>query len=404
MSLPHFFLPVGDAKPLTEAPLAQVCDLVRLGESDTDWAVVRDLRGTLRLTEAQGLPPNLARAVHAHELARGLPRRLAVRELWLFDLQLVEAPSNPPGANDPVEVYGRLTGPFCGAGGAASYDGRLALTRADLVAGFVEESPSALTVTTDSRAPERCLHGWLPGDRIGEIAGGNGAILAYKLMPLDFESGHASNEVGISELLIQSLERLQADLIAAKVEHPFTATPLPVLDREAVIADLESRGFTIQGDIATPNAGLSDKVVGALTSLFGTPKELAAFQRKVPAQGTLDDYLALGRLALAALPGWPDARANALRALVRRDRPGLGLTGAAAPAPPRIPANAAGPAPERPVMPPGPRDWSEDFAPRAATPAKTRPLAVKTAEKRSTKPAPSPAKPARPTWMDDFET
>ncbi len=390
--LPRYFHPTGEARPLADAPLAEVCDVVRIGDGEHDQAVVRDARGALRLCEVAALPEALERKVHAHELVHGLPRRLLVHTLWLFDLQLVQSPGNPAGLNDPLEAFGRLYGPFGGHAAPTAADGHLSLRRLDLLAGHAAEAEAAFTIETGAAEPERVLHAWLPADREDALARGEGAVLAFRLPPADL-GVHGGNEPSVAELLHAELEALRADLIASTPKHALAARELPVADRAAAIAALEAEGYRVQGDVATRRDGLASEVSATLATLFGGKDPLA---RPVPRQGSVDDFLTLARTTLATIEGWPDARANALRALVRRGEVGrrVGQAPIAAPPPPTAPA-------PRHILPPGPADWAADFAPgRPATPPPR------------SKPPPSPRRPKagppratdRPTWMDDFES
>lgn len=393
---PRFFHPSGEPRPLPEAPLAEVCDVVRLGAADVEHAVVRDAVGTLRLVESAALPEALERAVHAHEFTRGRPRRLLVAELWLFDLQVVQARRGAAAVNVPIEVFGRLFGPFGGAAAPASWDGQLSLTRLDLLAGFAAEAPSAFTVDAEAGAPGRCLHGWLPAEREEAIAQGAGAVLAFKLHPADL-GAHGGNEALVAELLHTELDALREALAAVDAAHPLVRAELPVPDREAVVASMRADGWVVEGDKATRTDGIADQVAGALAGLFGGTNPLA---RAVPRQGSVDEFVTLATTALARTPGWPDPRANALRARVRHGE----LAGlAVAPGPAALPPDPR-PPPPRHVLPPSETTWLDDFAPGRPPPPAGRP-AGGPPKRRAPKRDPGPPRgPGRPEWMDDFDS
>jgi hypothetical protein len=138
----------------------------------------------------------------------------------------------------------------------------------------------------------------------------------------------------------------------------------------------------------------------------------------LPPEGGMDDFIAMARMALKSIPGWPDQRSRALHARV-----GAGVAGvrpAAIPAPP--PAPPVAPAQRLPPRLQRPRsdDWMQDFIeshassgtsrkPRLTSAATLAPPQAKVDwrgdfETRDS-PAPTPKKrrEADPDWMKDFQ-
>lgn len=362
-------------------------DAFRLADG-RDAVVVVDRLGNLHLLD-EGVPGSLPPALRAelgqHELVRGRPvRRLLAGSFSLLLLERVDQPLNTPGANDPVALSGRLFGPFGLAGSPRLTEGTLTVTRGDLLSGLVDGAREALMTSGVDGHAARCLHMLLPGDTVEATAAKDGLVLAYPLPPAELLT-EPTNEAAAAQILADVLAGLQADQQAAGVTSVFAGRELPVASRADLERELERQGWEIRGESAVRlDARLKKGISGLLTSVLGVPDHMT---RRLPSEGSLDDFLAIAAEALASMPEWPDARARALRAL------------AAPPAPLRIPspgdAHRPPPTPPRPAAPPQPatprqalpQDWRADFG---------------TPTPRSTELRPAKSK-VRPDWMDDFE-
>jgi hypothetical protein len=304
---PRYFLALTDPEPVGAIPTtvdAHLLDVLRLRRVGgvREVAVLRDLRGDLHLVDVTpALPVALRAAIHQHELAAGL-RTLAVDEVWLLDVDALEQLPDTPGTNDPIYLTGTLSGPWPEAPRSAR--GRVALTRADWLAGVTAGEPHAV------RAGEgRCLHAAIPVSREDELAAGRGYALAFALVPREIQPSEPSNEGVVAQLVHDVLGALRADLQAAKVAHWLVREKLPVPSRSALEAELVADGWKIRGNSAVrplgPNAGLS----GFLSMALGVD-----WDRRIllPKEAPLGAFLDLARKMLVSFDDFPDARANAL--------------------------------------------------------------------------------------------
>ncbi len=200
VNLRHF-VPFGPCIPLdspSPGRLRGLLDLFALpagapGEPPREFAVVADPGGALQILPIGArhlLPAYLRSLLSAHEVVRP-PRFLAgAAEIHLMAVERLEPLADAPGANDPVFLAGRLYGPFALAGGGAApprgAEGRLAVTRADVLEGAVRGAPHAFLSTGAGGAPSdtgRIHHLLLPGDDAEALGRGLGAILAFVVEP-----------------------------------------------------------------------------------------------------------------------------------------------------------------------------------------------------------------------------
>jgi hypothetical protein len=361
--------------------------------------VARDLAGDLHLVDEDGpagLPDALRRDVGRHEIARGRPPRFVdVDELWLYSIDLLEQPADSPGTNDPVQLYGRLSGPWGSSSSPPqACDGQLTITRGDLLRAFAEAGSQPFLVEGGV-----ILHALLPGERVEDVAAGRGVVLAYPLLPLDAGGLDGGNEACVVQVFDGLVHALQDDLRNHQTSSSFAARMLPILDRRALESRLAAEGFTVEGDVAFRKTGFLSKE-----------------RQPLPREWRVDDLDAVARDALAALPGFPDARSAALWLRTQARAPAIALVppatapGALKSGPP--PSGGSPPLSTKPVTvteQPFRRrapDWMNDFAaPAGAPPPRRTPVSPKS----STSPTPSttagrPASPgARPDWMKDFD-
>jgi hypothetical protein len=384
--------------------VAHAVDLLVLASPAGDareWVIGTDALGSLLAvpaSERAQLPASVQAQLAHHEVASGRrPRQLAARGLFLFAVELAEHPASDEGLNDPVYLYGTLSGPW-GEAGAQRVPGQLALTRGDLLEGFVQGAPHAFRYAAppERGEPPRAFHALLPGDRPELLAEGEGLVLAYPVVPAELQEGHAANGAQVASLLHDVLLQLQEDVRKGGGGGPLAALAslaLPVPSRALAIAELELDGWSVQGDVATRRSGrrgLAGKVADWLGERMAVPREAPP-----------SEFLSLAGQALSALPGWPGEAQRALRARVHRGGAGAPATG---------PAPRAAPAPMRPVPPRAPaaparkEDWMRDFlavhAPAGGPPPRlTR---MRQAPARPAPPAPRGPGAPRPEWLADF--
>ncbi len=407
MSHPRYFVPhaASAAEPVQSdaSAIAHVVDAFRLDAPhllEQEWMVGIDAVGTVHVVPASArdqLPASTRAQLTHHEVASGrTPRRIAASELFFFAVELVEHPSDAEGFNDPVYLYGHLSGPWPGDA-PMRVPGQLTVTRGDVLSGLVHGAADAFhyVPTPESPSAPRGYHALLPGDRPERLAEGRGLVLAWPAVPPELQVGNASNGPMVARILHDVLTQLQEDARANGGPEPLARMDLPVPSRAMAIADLELRGYEVKGDVAI----LRRNHPGLLTRMA---EWLRAEKVKVPAEAGAPGFLEVARAALAALPGWPGESERVLRALVR---PGGGapvprgttpLPGAAAAVPSR-------PLPPRaPPKPPRPDDWMKDFLSAHATshPGGAQPKLTRA--KPSFSPPPPPAKPGTPAWMADF--
>jgi hypothetical protein len=407
VSTPRYFVPHA-ASPVESAPCdasevvhavdAFLLEPAHLGESE--WFVCTDVVGQLHLipgSERARLPASVQAQLAHHEVASGRPpRRLAAAELFFFATELVEHPADAEGFNDPVYLYGTLTGPWPGDNVLRTH-GQLTVTRGDVLAGFAYGEQDAFHYVKDaeSRDAPRAYHALLPGDRAEQLARGQGLVLAYPAVPSELQTHHAANGAQVATVLHAVLSQLQEDARANKGPLGLTALNLPVPSRAMAVADLELRGYEVKGDVATPRP-TKGGLVGKLSGWF------QAEAVRVPREAPPTEFLELARRVSTLLPGWPTETERTLRAHVH-----------AGPVPvrPKVPSAPVAPRvipPRKPTPPTHSSEWMKDFldahdkpgAPKPRiTPTKSRP--ARPASRQQEKAPVSPGK--KPDWMSDFE-
>ena len=390
----RYFVPATpeESLPTLRAPLlAHLVDVVRLPWGASEAVVVRDRGGAIHLLVDDVpacLPAELRQALAHHELARGKPaRRLDAASLSILLIERVEQAMDTPGLDDPLQLHGRLYGPFGDAAPPVVTTGTLTVTRGDLLHGLCAGAPDALMATGLGGRPARCLHALVAGDTPDATRAGRGLVLAYALCPAEIGPPDAANEALVAEILEDVLTALQADLRAAGQDSAFAKRVLPVASRADVEAELEREGWEIQGNSAVRLHGALKTGLGSLlTNVLGVPDNM---KRPLPREASADEFLAIAQEALGSLPGWLGERGRALQAAHSV------VTQAPTPAPSGLPRPPAQPRPKSPrgaraPRAPAPVDWHADFG----VPVR------RTTELHRKRSASSPS---RPTWMDDFE-
>ncbi len=380
--------------------MVNVVDTFRLESGslgEQEWIVGLDAVGQMLAVPAseRGLLPASAQAQLAHhEVSSGRsPRRIAAAELFFFSVELVEHPADEEGINEPVYLYGTLMGPWPGDA-LARVPGQLTVNRGAVLAGLVHGASDAFVYAQDpeSKTAPRSYHALLPGDRPEALAEGRGLVLAYPAVPVDMQARNAANDRLVADVLHDVLEQFQQDAREHGGPELLRQLELPVPSRIQAIAELETRGYEVNGDEAIlrrPRSGL----VGKLAGLLGGEKV------KVPPEAAAPEFLELARRALGVIPGWPNEAERTLRSLVR---PGSGML-AGTRSIPQIaawPAGAPQPIPPRPPPPPArPSDWMKDFLDAHTH---TRGEKPKLTRSRPSIPAIAPKAPAAPEWLSDF--
>ena len=406
MSHPRYFVPhaASAAEPVRSdaSEMIHVVDAFRLEAPhllEQEWVVGIDAVGNVHVVPASDrelLPASTRAQLTHHEVASGrTPRRIASAELYFFAVELVEHPANAEGFNDPVYLYGHLSGPWPGDA-PMRVPGQLTVTRGDVLAGLVHGAADAFhyVQTPESPAAPRGYHALLPGDRPERLAEGRGLVLAWPAVPPELQVGNASNGPMVARILHDVLTQLQEDARAHGGPAPLAGMELPVPSRAMAIADLEMRGYEVKGDMAI----LRRNHPGLLTRMA---EWLRAEKVKLPAEAGAPGFLEVARQALTALPGWPNETERVLRALVRAG--GGAPIAKGTPLPMAVAPVARRPLPPRePPKPPRPDDWMRDFldAHAAAHPGGAQPKLTRA--KSAATPPPAPAKPGKPTWMADF--
>jgi hypothetical protein len=311
---------------------------------------------------------------------------------------LVEQAPDSPGTDDPVYLYGTLIGPLGTGGALTTVEGQLTVTRGDLLDAAVEGSPHAFRFGGTPGDPfrtsaARAFHLHLAADRAEEIEQGRGSVLVYPVLSPDIHATAPGNELFFDQMLYDLIAALWGDVARESPPPRHRPEDLPVPNRETHEQDLVSRGFAIEGDTAVRRRkGLLGAVLDSLIE----------DRRSLPAEGGSDQYVALAREALTAVPSWPTPRVRALR---DRTRPGPRLTTTPAislPLPPPPPP----PPPRRLDASAGVPDWMEDFIGGHAAPGRARPQ-LTTGRPRPSKRQPDDEEPKKPSgkadWMKDFE-
>jgi hypothetical protein len=404
--VPHAASPVESVRP-DPTLLVHAVDAFRLEAPhalEPEWIMCTDVGGNvvaLPASERDLLPASIKAQLTHHELASGrTPRRITASELYFFAVELVEAPEDAEGVNDPVYLYGTLVGPWPSAS-PTRVPGQLTVTRGDVLAGLVHGVPDAFHYVQDpeSKSAPRGYHALLPGDRAERIAEGKGLVLAYPAVPAELQTHNASNNLLVANILHDVLTQLHENAREHGGPKALAELDLPVPSRIMAIAELETRGYEVKGDVATlrrNHPGLVNKLA----------EWLRAEKVKVPREATTPEFLELARRALDALPGWPSDTERALRALVR---PGSGAPARGGPAPtlaaPQPAAQRVIP-PRPPPAPARPNNWMQDFLDEhsrtgGAKAKLTRSKASASSPPKQASPSPKPAS-SSADWMADF--
>jgi hypothetical protein len=197
-------------------------------------------------------------------------------------LRRIDKRAPVPGLNDPVDACGTLFGPFPSEA-PSKVCGRLTTTRGEIIDGLVVGSRTPFHLGEGSAG---VLSAPLAGNSSSK---GPGLVLAYPMPPIE-----TSNETMACELLHELLSDVRTGQ-KAEGGGTLAGRTLPAVSRAALEASLEARGFTIRKGRATrPRKGV-------LGHLF-------ADRIVLPPQGTLEDFLALARVALYGLEPDPAAK------------------------------------------------------------------------------------------------
>ncbi|WP_233582784.1 hypothetical protein [Corallococcus sp. CA053C] len=409
MSTPRYFVPhaasPAEPVPCDAAEVVHVVDAFRLEPAylgESEWFVCTDVVGQLQLipgSDRARLPASVQAQLAHHEVAAGRPpRRLAATELFFFSAEMVEHPADAEGFNDPVYLYGTLTGPWPG-NAVTRVPGQLTVSRGDVLAGFAHGAQDAFHYVKDaeSRDAPSAYHALLPGDRAEQLAQGRGLVLTYPAVPAELQAHNVANGAQVANVLHAVLAQLQEDARANKGPQAIAALDLPVASRAMAIAELELKGFEVKGDIAIPRptkGGLVGKLAGWLQS-----EEV-----RVPREAPLSEFLELARRVLPLLPGWPTETERTLRAHVLA---GSLSPGASTPrmTPPRAPPRDAPLPPRLPTPPARSSDWMNDFLDAHARTGAAKPRLTPMKSQPAARPAAKPTAPpssSKASWQSDF--
>lgn len=269
-------------------------------------------------SERNNLPVELQTELSFHEMSnRGKLRRLLIDEFYLFNIQLLEQPTNTPGLDDPIYLYGNLIGPFPNLENTDGliFEGQLTLNRVDLLDGVVQGANFPFCYSNSSGSPfSRCFHMMLAGDSESELRSGKGIVLAYPLMPPELLFDNIANDFNTAQLLYDLLNALREDLISESIKNPLRDLILPVPNRMRLEQQLKAEGYTIKGDTAIKQSGEKSswgKWLGAIVDA------IAGEELQLPPEGRIGDYLQIAHNTLASLPNFPPARLMALHAAVK---------------------------------------------------------------------------------------
>jgi hypothetical protein len=373
-------------------------EIAYLGEQE--WIAGLDVVGQLIAVPGSDrgqLPASVQAQLAHHEVTSGrAPRRIAATEFFFFSVELVEHPADAEGVNDPVYLYGTLIGPWPGDA-LTRVPGQLTVSRGAVLSGLVHGAADAFVYAQDaeSKTAQRSYHALLPGDRPEIIAEGRGLVLAYPAVPAEMQAGNAANDRLVADILHDVLDQLQESACEHGGPELLRQMEFPVPSRIQAIAELETRGYEVNGDVATlrrPRGGL----VGKLAGLIGGEKV------KVPREATAPEFIELARQALGALPGWPNDAERTLRPLIRPGNSAPTRTGIAASPASRPPMTQRPIPPRPPPAPARPDDWMKDFLDAHAHAKGAKP---KISRSRPSIPAIKPTPPAAsgsPEWLADF--
>jgi hypothetical protein len=401
--VPHAATPAEPVRPDASA-LVNVVDTFRLEVrylGEQEWIVGLDAIGQLIVvpgSDRAQLPASAQAQLAHHEVASGRsPRRIAASELFFFTVELVEHPEDAEGANDPVYLYGNLIGPWPGEA-LTRVPGQLTVSRGSVLAGLVHGADDAFVYAPDAEVKtlQRSYHGLFPGDRPEVISEGRGLVLAYPAVPEEMQTRNAANDRLVADILYEVLNQLQEDAREHMGPELLRQMELPVASRIKAVAELETRGYEVNGDVAIlrrPRGGLVGKLAGLLT----------AEKIKVPQEATAAEFVELARKALGVLPGWPNDAERTLRPLIRPGNSAPVRAGIVPSMPLASTPVSQKPIPPRPAPPPArPNDWMKDFLDAHTPPGGSK--KAKLSRSRSSIPALPPKQPSNksPDWLSDF--
>jgi hypothetical protein len=353
-----------------DARLVQVLDLVGIGDQlvrDQQLAVGVDASGRLALA-SPGSIDQFFEAAHQqlvlHQVAtRTGARHLAVDQLWLFDLQVMEQVSDASTLNDPVFLYGTLYGPARGPTTLTATQGQLAVTRGDLLEAFVRASPFG-GARPGGAPSDKSVGLLLPAEVDGPLQHGEGFVLAHPVPPPEL-ADTGGNGAQVRQLIHQLLTELQRDLDGRKrstlsklfVAGPKVEVPLHASHDQLLEAARRARSL-LDGWPAPRVASLFDRV---------GPARAASSHSAVVTASPVRLPTAPARVAKARDDDWMKDFVNAH---VAQGSPPVKVTVTTPPS--------------------GRPGWMSDFdAPVESTPSENRPRPAQSGE-------------AKPDWMKDF--
>jgi hypothetical protein len=405
------------------------------GDDLIEWAAYIAGDGRLhavRLEERSTFPSHIQTQLAFNEVARANSARiLDINEFYLFDLKVAEQPSDEPGPNDPVYLYGVLCGPYGPEveEAPAAFEGQLTLTRADLLEGVIRGVNHGFRYANPGGGggpASLCFHIALPVDREERIQRGCGVALAYPLIPSELLTENPANEIVVNQLVFDMLSAMKNDLSKGTEQNPLRTQLLPVPSRSVLEQELVKQGYRIEGSSAVKTPQATGMVGELLLAVFG---DYVQKKVKLPPEGTITQFADIAQKALTALAGWPSRRSTALQARMKPMWPrGKPLPKPAAPAPatpayvPPAPPQAPPPvytsptpAPPPPIPPrpniykprgKGTPDWMKDFVDAHRKPGQAAPKLTRVDQvepRRHEESEQSKKNVPKPDWMKDFE-
>ena len=320
--LPKYFLSrAGEPNPARQPQSpSHVVDCFRISNSYTvgqEWIVTTDSLGNLQALpdgNRAHLPAEVQTELAWFEMSGHGKRQIEAAEVYLFYLQVMEQLPEAPGLYDLIYLYGTLFGPYPSASPIAGVEGQLTITRADLLEGMLLGAEFPFRFAGDGEGAPRCFHLPLCADGADEIRQGRSVVMAYPLLPPELILTDVTNELFACRLIYDTLYALKEDAAEERISHPLNQITLPVPSRAILEQQLQAEGYEIKDDKAVRKANRDDAESGLLATVF---RKLLSESLKLPPEGCPEDFVELARLTLKALPGWPTARAFALRNLIK---------------------------------------------------------------------------------------
>lgn len=320
-AFPRFFTARANEVPRLlpdDVTLEHAVDAFRTGGRHTvehEWVVALDAEQSLRaLPESMRarLPEPLPAELAWNEVSRPgrTLRSIDAPRFFLFNVRLLEQPGDAPGLDDPVYLYGAMSGPWP-SDTPHVVDGQLTVSRGDVMQGLVGCATQAFhyagTASGVGALASRCYHMLLPGGREEDIASGDDIVVAYLLPPPGLALGGVGNDLIVAQALHDLLGAFQEDLVRNRSTAPLATMRLPVPSRRFLEHQLQAQGYEIKGDVASRKRAAKG-FSGMLGSVFGTDRETL----DLPPEASIEDLLGLAQQGLGALPGWPSPRSVAL--------------------------------------------------------------------------------------------